>query len=353
MYFPNALNTREDQTVPTTLLVDIMRDVLENNIFEFKKKKFIQLIGTAIGTGGAPTLANIFMAVIDDLIEECGIFEGETLIEFLKRFIDDLLLFWAGTVQQFEDFMLRINSLHPTIKFTSSYNYAEKSTNYLDMEIKIVNGVITTDLYRKPADKIQYLLPSSCHPTHIFDNIPYSLALRIVRICSQKEDQIKRMEELEGMLSVRKYNGNIVKAAIEKAQKLGREKALERVEKKKSDRVTFTVKYHPSLPSISRIVKTHWKTMTRETRLREIFPDPPMVAYQQHSNLRSMLVRAKLPSGNSHRKQTGMRKCRKGCVACSRLKLTNYVKSCRIFLHDCILARNTNTFVPRNIARNS
>ena len=109
----------------------------------------------------------------------------------------------------------------------------EKSMNYLDMEIKIVNGMIITDLYRKPTDKIQYLLTSSCHPSHVFDNIPYSLALRIVRICSQTSDQIKRLEELEGMLKIRKYNGNVVKAAIKKAQELGREKALERVEKKK------------------------------------------------------------------------------------------------------------------------
>ena len=40
----DALNTREDQSVPTSLLVEMMRDVLQNNIFEFDKKKFIQLI---------------------------------------------------------------------------------------------------------------------------------------------------------------------------------------------------------------------------------------------------------------------------------------------------------------------
>ena len=58
--------------------------------------------------------------------------------------------------------------------------------------------------------------------------------------------------------------------------------------------VTLAVKYHPGLPSLSRIVKTHWRTMTREPRLKEIFPEPPMVAYQQHTNLRALLVRAKL-----------------------------------------------------------
>ena len=61
-------------------------------------------------------------------------------------------------------------------KFTSSYDYEAESTTFLDMEVRIVNGRIETDLYRKETDKIRYLLPSSYHPTHIFDNILYSLA---------------------------------------------------------------------------------------------------------------------------------------------------------------------------------
>ena len=76
---------------------------------EFDKKLWLQLIGTAIGTGAAPTLANLFMAVIDKLVEECGVF-NEQLIKLLKRFIDDILLFWSGTVTEFEEFMKKINN---------------------------------------------------------------------------------------------------------------------------------------------------------------------------------------------------------------------------------------------------
>ena len=140
-------------------------------------------------------------------------------------------------------------------------------------------------------------------------------------------DQKKRLYELEEMLKSRNYNSNIVKGAIEKAKLVGREQALKKVEKKKSDRVTFTIKYHPSLPSLAKIVKTHWRSMTREKRLKEIFPQPPMVAYQQHSNLRSLLVRAKLSGGDKTRKSVGMRKCIKGCSVCPYLKDTNHVKS--------------------------
>ena len=77
------------------------------------------------------------------------------------------------------------------------------------------------------------------------------------------------MEELEGMLRIRQYNGNIVKSAIKRAQEVGREEALKRVEKKKNkNRVTLAVKYHPALPSMSKIVQTHWRTMVRERRLK-------------------------------------------------------------------------------------
>ena len=73
---------------------------------------------------------------------------------------------------------------------------------------------IITDLYRKETDRVQYLLPSSCHPSHVFNHIPYSLALRLVRICSNRDSLLQRMDELKEMLISRAYNKNIITAAI-------------------------------------------------------------------------------------------------------------------------------------------
>ena len=70
----------------------------------------------------------------------------------LKRFIDDLFLLFRGTKQEFDEFLRRINNIHSTIKFTSSYNLKERSTTFLDVELQIKNGVISTDLFRKPTD---------------------------------------------------------------------------------------------------------------------------------------------------------------------------------------------------------
>ena len=139
----------------------------------------------------------------------------------------------------------------------------------------------------------------------------------------------KRMQELREMLLKRDYNKNIIEAGIKRARDTDRKEALKRVDKKTNDRVVLAVKYHPALPSFTNILKKHWTTMVKEKRLKEIFPKPPMVAYQQHPNLKSMLVRAKIPSGKVNRINLGMKKCNKQCKVCSFVAKEKEFKSKR------------------------
>ena len=62
-----------------------------------------------------------------------------------------------------------------------------------------------------------------------------------------------------------------------------------------SDRTVLAITYHPMLPSLSKIVTKHWKTMSNDKHALEIFPEPAMVAYRQPPNLKHTLCRAKLP----------------------------------------------------------
>ena len=141
--------------------------------------------------------------------------------------------------------------MHPTIKFTHSYNLTTRSTTFLDTCVTIdETNQISTDLYKKETDRVQYLLPTSCHPSHIFNNIPYSLALRLVRICSKEDSLTQRMTELETMLVSREYNRNVVRAAIAKAMSIPREEALKRVIKVKNERPIFVLTYNPALPNV-------------------------------------------------------------------------------------------------------
>jgi hypothetical protein len=233
-----------------------------------------------MGTRVAPTMANIFMATIDNLIQECAKNKKLDHIRFYKRYIDDILIFWSGTEEDLETFINEINKLHHSIKFTCDYNFATKSTTFLDTTISLLNNTINTDLYRKPTDRVQYLLPNSCHPNHIFKNVPYSLALRILRICSTKATLEKRLKELGNMLLSRNYNKNVIKNAISRVESMDRSVSLNKVTKNKNERIVLALTYNPKLPSVPQILKKHWRTLTKDKKMLQIFPQPPMVAYK-------------------------------------------------------------------------
>ena len=75
-----------------------------------------------------------------------------------------------------------------------------KTIPYLDTQCQIKEGKTITGLYRKPTERNQYLLQSSCHPTDVKESIPYSLSLIIVRTCMEPEDRDARFVELKDML---------------------------------------------------------------------------------------------------------------------------------------------------------
>ena len=167
-----------------------------------------------MGIRPAPSYANIFMAKIDklatDLAAQFG--EGTNPIKAWKRFLDDIYILWVGSSQKLHEFLEELNNLHHSIKFTISHTTPKEETNpckcnptdrlaFLDTSTFIVNQEIIVDLYKKPTDRCQYLLTSSCHPPHITQNIPFSLAYKIDRICTDPKTRDTRLEELKDMLT--------------------------------------------------------------------------------------------------------------------------------------------------------
>ena len=151
------------------------------------------------------------------------------------------------------------------------------------------------------------------------------------------------------MLLERSYPRNVINSAIRKALSVPRSEALKRREKSKvSDRPVFTVLYDPHMPSASKIMKKHWKTMVcTDPMLKETFPKPPLVAYRRPANLRQKLIRSKVPPmmpDKPKRQNKGMKKCLKfgkGCPVCPFVKPTTTVK-----------ASATNVVIPVNTAVN-
>jgi hypothetical protein len=296
-----------------------------------------------MGSKPAPSYANIFMdAKVDKKIWEITgkyLENGTIPLKFMKRFLDDLFMVFQGSTQSLHEFIEELDNVHPTVKFTMSHTKPKggnkcdcepvESIPFLDTSCQIKDGRIITDLYRKPTDKNQYLLTSSCHPMECFKNIPLSLALRINRICSEVTARELRFGELKEMLVARGYIPSIIEAAIAKARSIPREVALRRVSRQAaSDRPTFAVTYNPRLPSIPDITRKHWRSMVyQDKHLENVFPEPPLIAYKRQRNLKDQLVRAKLPIERNRpkREQKGMKKCGK-CLACSYIKEGRTIK---------------------------
>ena len=162
----------------------------------------------------------------------------------MKRFLDDIFIIFIGSIAKLHSFLSEINSIHPSIKFTMSHTTPDNLTEtmcscerasslpFLDTACSLKNGKIVVDLYRKPTDRNQYLLTSSCHPAHVTTNIPFSLTYRIVRICSEPATRDVRLEELRQLLLSRDYKAGVIEAAIKRAKSIPRSEALKKVVKK-------------------------------------------------------------------------------------------------------------------------
>ena len=186
--------------------------VIRKNVFEFNSEGFLQTSGTAIGTKMATAFANNAISIYERklLTGKCN----KPFVWF--RYIDDIFAIWTCGEDKFKDFMPYINSINSSFQLTR--NYSKECVQFWDVSVFADNsGNITTDLYIKPTDTHQYLLATICHPNHTNRSIPYCQALRILRICSNKESAKLRCTELVDCLDKRGYNKRNSNKQIERA----------------------------------------------------------------------------------------------------------------------------------------
>ena len=142
------------------------------------------------------------------------------------------------------------------------------------------------------------MLPSSCHPEATTTAIPYSLALRIVRTCTNQGIRDLRLKELNELLQARNYPETLIDSALNKERKIPRKVALYKIRKKSEEkRPVFALKYDPRLPPLGPIQAKHWRAMiAQDQHLAEVFKQPPLIAYRRQKNLQDFLIKSKVPS---------------------------------------------------------
>ena len=186
------------------------------------------------------------------------------------------------------------------------------------------DGSISTDLYTKPTDKHQHLLYSSCHPFHTKNAIPFSLALRLRRICSIDATFHTRTAQLTSLNGVTTVTSSTNKYD---AADIPRQLTLQTKDIDKRKRIPFITTFNPSLPHISHIIKKHFNLLLSSNRCKSVFQHPPVVAFRRSPNLRDLLVTAKLPFNFTNPQlPSGSFRCGKNCANCPYIShgLTTY-----------------------------
>jgi peptide-methionine (R)-S-oxide reductase len=253
--------------------------VLEGNIFEFNDQLYLQTSGSAMGTKVAPSLACIFVHILETKFLK----DAPIKPKIWKRYIDDIFCVIEATDDELDEFINWLNTVHPTNKFTMEAQ--KEGIPFLDTFLTKEEDNIIIRPYTKPTDTKQYIHPTSCHPPHIFKALPYSQALRLKRITTEKDTLTQELLNMSGYFTNRGYDKTKVQQSIEKAIN-----GNTHTNPRKDNPITMVITYHPSNPSFAQtlhaILKHHKDKLPGE--LHNIF-----IAYKRTTNLKETLTKAR------------------------------------------------------------
>ena len=167
-------------------LFNLILIVLLLSVFLFNGRAYRQRVGMGMGVSLAVEVANFFMSLL--LVE---FFSSHPRwlahIPFLRRYIDALFGFFNGDRALFDEFVAEINTW--SLQTGWMVQFAPVSFGctvpFLDVLVYVKNLTWQTRLFCKPTDLHAFLHTSSFHPAHVVKNIPFGVALRIRRICSE------------------------------------------------------------------------------------------------------------------------------------------------------------------------
>jgi len=283
-----ALNRRKDPEIPTEDVIVMMDTVLENNTFSFNDGHFIQTEGTAIGSRLGMNYASTYMGAWEEKLFRQS--EKQPLAYF--RFVDDVWGLWTHGIEALKTFHAQGNEINPRIKL--ELRYSSEKLEFLDTMTSIQNGHIQTDLHTKPTDKHLYLHMDSSHPESTKKAIPYGLGVRAKRICSEEVDYRRHRQAVKAQLVNRGYDGAFVETELIKVDIKKREELLrEKTSSKRNKRIPLVITFSRALPKIGRIIRRHLHTLHTSDRMKEVFPEPPLVAFRRDCNLQDILVHKK------------------------------------------------------------
>ena len=243
--------------------------VLTLNCFSFGDNYYKQINGVAMGTKMGPSYANLFVGFIENKF--FSNYHGPKS-DLYKRYIDDCVSATSSSKEELNLFINAVNSFHPALKYT--WEISENSLAFLDIKLSINDNGLSTSVHYKPTDSHNYLQHSSSHPQNVKNAIPFSQFLRLRRLCSDDTDFSNKCEEMCQFFKKRGYPDSAVTTGKHRAQEIDRETALQTSQNEETDRMPFTLTYHPQNLAIKNVILKNFKILRNDPETKHIFSLP-------------------------------------------------------------------------------
>ena len=195
---------------------------MKNNIFAFGDTFWLQKAGTAMGTPPAPTWATIYFCIWEITI----IPEFEEL-KYYKRYIDDGFGCWnpipgRDNTRRLDEFHQRMNSFGADHEFFTAtdqqlaplqWTFSDPSPSavFLDLNISIANGIISTTIFEKDLNLHLYIPSHSCHSKGVLKGLIYGMTHRAKHLNTNESDCIPFLVRCFNRLLARGYEYSHIK----------------------------------------------------------------------------------------------------------------------------------------------
>ena len=156
----------------------------------------------------SPLICGIFMAVWEVTMREKGL--GVEFIRFWKRYVDDIIIIWKGSREEFNEFFRKINLIHADIKFTQEVELPGQPLVALDVTLAFVEGKIVWRHFRKSTASDQVIHWRSAHDDNTKRSYVSGIVCTILRNCRYDVDAIPHLEDFRRRLLQAEWPGIVI-----------------------------------------------------------------------------------------------------------------------------------------------
>ena len=193
--------------------VKMLKFCINNNYVLFNNRIYRQKIGIPMGSNFSPNLANLYLHFYEAQFMAKNHEPGRYRYRMTSRFIDDLL-----SINN-RDIIYDIRSIYPNSLIVNNTNVDPfKKSSFLDMDIKVDNNKLLTNIYDKRRDFNFEILGLPAFLSNIPNNLTYGIIssqfTRFARVCMKGHEYIENCQTIINKIRSNGFPSGLLKKYI-------------------------------------------------------------------------------------------------------------------------------------------